>query len=52
MPWPTPADYQDAIQNPKICFKDPTLKAGSVELTALGLPRVASGNFASVYKVR
>jgi len=51
MPWPTPADYQDSIQNPKACFKDTTLKAGSVEITALGLPRVASGNFASVYKV-
>src|SRR5690349_2371331 len=52
MSWPTPSDYQEAIQNPQLCFQDPKLQKGTVASTALGLPRVASGNFASVYEVR
>lgn len=52
MNWPDPADYQDAIRNPRICFQDSALRAGSVALTRQGLPRVASGNFASVYELR
>jgi formylglycine-generating enzyme required for sulfatase activity len=52
MSWPTPSDYQEAIQNPHLCFQDPGLKAGKTVLTPLGLPRVACGNFASVYEVR
>lgn len=51
MSWPTPSDYQDAIQNPHICFQDPELKTGSVVLGPSGLPKVASGNFASVYEI-
>lgn len=51
MNWPLSSDYQDAIQNPSICFQDPELKAGSVALTPLGLPRVASGQFAVVYEI-
>jgi WD40 repeat protein len=49
--WPSPNDYQEAIQSPRVCFKMPDLKAGTVVCTNLGLPRVASGNFASVYKI-
>jgi len=52
MPWPGPSEYQRVIQNPRICFYDPELKAGTVVLTPLGLPRVASGNFACVYEIR
>jgi WD40 repeat protein len=51
MNWPAHADYQDAIQNPEICFAEPTLKASTVKCDMLGLPRVMSGNFASVYEV-
>jgi hypothetical protein len=51
MPWPTPQDYNEAIQNPKQCFADPELRAGSAELNTLGLPRPITGNFASVYRV-
>lgn len=51
MPLPQPLDYQSAIQHPSLCFEDPQLRQGSVTLGALGLPRVASGNFASVYQV-
>jgi len=52
MPWPDPLHYFEAIQNPKACFEDPALKAGTVALTPLGLPRVASGTFATVYEIR
>ena len=52
MQWPNPSDYQDAVQNPRLCFFDPELQSGVVAPNALGLPRVASGNFASVYEVR
>jgi hypothetical protein len=51
MNWPLNSDYQDAIQNPSICFQDPELKAGNVVLTPLGLPRVESGQFAVVYEI-
>jgi hypothetical protein len=50
--WPSHTDYQDAIQNPHICFEVPDLKAADVKCDMLGLPRVMSGNFASVYEVK
>ena len=52
MSWPTPQEYNEAIQAPRLNFNDPELKAGSVELTPLGLPRAISGGFASVYRVQ
>jgi hypothetical protein len=51
MNWPTHTDYQDAIQNPLICFSEEDLKAGTAACDMLGLPRVTSGNFASVYEL-
>jgi hypothetical protein len=51
MNWPTHTDYQDAIQNPAICFAEGDLKAGTAASDMLGLPRVMSGNFASVYEL-
>jgi hypothetical protein len=51
MNWPTHTDYQDAIQNPAICFAEADLKAGTAAADMLGLPRVMSGNFASVYEL-
>lgn len=51
MNWPTHTDYQDAIQNPPICFAEEDLKAGTAACDMLGLPRVTSGNFASVYEL-
>ncbi len=50
MPWPNPQDYNEAIQIPAVSFTDPELRLGSAELTRLGLPRVVSGAFASVYR--
>ncbi len=51
MSWPTPQDYNEAIQNPKVCFGDEELRAGTPELTPLGLPKPISGAFASVYQM-
>src|SRR5262245_38016579 len=52
MPWPTPQDYNEAIQTPQLSFSDPELKAGKPELTPLGLPRPITGGFASVYRMQ
>lgn len=51
MGWPTPQDYNEAIQNTEHCFFDPELKQGVVELNKLGLPASITGSFASVYSV-
>lgn len=50
MPWPSCQDYNEAVQYPDMSFEDNELRSGKVELTPLGLPKVASGNFASVYR--
>ncbi len=48
---PSPNDYLAAVQNPRNCFPDPALAAGQTVQTPLGLPKVASGNFAVVFQV-
>jgi hypothetical protein len=49
--WPTPQDYNEAVQSLEVCFADSDLKSGCVEVNVLGIPRSASGAFASVYRV-
>lgn len=49
--WPSPSDYQDTVQNPRIAFADPVLRDGTVVRDALGLPKPISGSFATVYQV-
>jgi hypothetical protein len=51
MAWPHPPDYNEAIQNPRLCFADPELQRGQPALNALGLPWPRSGNSADVYKI-
>jgi serine/threonine protein kinase len=51
MKYPLADEYHQALQNPIQCFSDYQLRYGSIQADALGLPRVRSGNFASVYKV-
>ena len=46
---PNATDYRDAFQHPAQAFLDPFLRRGRAECDALGLPRAASGNFASVF---
>jgi hypothetical protein len=49
--WPSPSDYQDAVQNPQVVFADVELRDGVVVSDALGLPKPISGSFATVYQV-
>jgi hypothetical protein len=51
VPWPTPQDYREAVQNPRFAFRDPDLQAARPEEDSLGLPRPITGGFASVYKL-
>jgi hypothetical protein len=51
-PWPTPQDYNEALQNLALNCADPDLRGGAPDLTPLGLPRAITGGFASVYQVR
>jgi hypothetical protein len=50
--WPSPQDYSEAVQNPSSNFKDAGLKKCLPVLNALGIPRVTSGMFASVYQFK
>lgn len=52
MAWPTPLDYQEAVQSPQTSFSDPELKSGQVEEDSNRLPRPSSGRFAVVYNMR
>jgi hypothetical protein len=50
--WPSPQDYNEAVQNLSTSFSDPVLKHGEPELSPMGLPKPISGAFASVYRIR
>lgn len=52
MYWPTPQDYNEAIQTPFLSIEDPEMTEGEPELNPLGLPKAVTGAFASVYKMR
>ena len=49
--WPSPQDYNEAIQNPSSCFADVDLTGCEAELNLLGMPKAVSGSFASVYRM-
>ena len=51
MPWPHAHDFQDAVLNPQISFKDVDLCSAEVVKYANGLPIPASGNFGIVYQM-
>ena len=50
--WPSPQDYNEAVQNPHQSFADPELSASVPELDKFGIPRPHTGMFASVYKMQ
>jgi len=50
MPWPTPSDYFEAVQNLRSSVQDEELRAGEPALNRLGLPLQWEGGFANVYK--
>ncbi len=47
--FPSGFDYQEAVQHPDRCFSDSDLRSASCERMTMGLPRMISGNFASVF---
>jgi hypothetical protein len=49
--WPAPQDYNEAIQNPHANLGDEELRACTVHVDKLGLPRPMTGAFASVYRI-
>jgi hypothetical protein len=50
--YPTGGQYRDSLYNTNLCFKDSILKGSTVDTDNLGMPRLISGNFASVFTVR
>lgn len=50
--WPSSIEFSEAVQNPFICFTDTDLKTGTAAVDRLGMPLVASGQFASVFKLQ
>jgi hypothetical protein len=49
--YPTPSDYQEALQFPATAFLDPVLAAGTPAQGPLGLPQPITGAFAAVFPV-
>ena len=49
--YPTPGEYQEALQFPSTAFTDPELKACEPDCNALGLPQAITGAFAAVFPV-
>ncbi|HEY9793728.1 MAG TPA: DUF3592 domain-containing protein [Candidatus Obscuribacterales bacterium] len=49
--WPSPQDYNEAVQSPSTNFADPDLQSGEVATDALGIPKPITGGFASVYRM-
>lgn len=50
MPWPLASAYAKMLQNPPVAFKDPELRKCTIKRDEHGQPKVASGQFAVVYK--
>jgi hypothetical protein len=50
-PYPTGADYRDALFSPSRCFADSELRASAPVLDGQGLPKPISGNFATVFSL-
>jgi hypothetical protein len=49
--YPTPSDYQEAVQMPGAAFRDPTLQEATPRTNVLGLPQPITGAFAAVFPV-
>ena len=47
--FPSGFQYQEAVQHPDRSFADSDLRSASFERMAMGLPKMISGNFASVF---
>jgi serine/threonine protein kinase len=51
MSWPTMTDYQEAIQNPRLCFADHELQSGLPVIGLWNVPKAMSGSFAVVFQI-
>lgn len=51
MTYPTPGEYQEALQFPESALADPHLQEAEPEKNVLGLPRAITGAFAVVFPV-
>src|ERR1043166_8355041 len=51
MHWPQSHDFQDAVLNPEVSFRDEELRACQVVKDPRGLPIPASGQFGIVYQM-
>ncbi|MFB6247800.1 MAG: hypothetical protein ABEL97_04445 [Salinibacter sp.] len=49
--YPTPSDYQEAVQMPGTAFRDPELQSATPRTNVLGLPQPITGAFAAVFPV-
>ena len=49
--YPTPSDYQEALQIPTVAFADPELQKATPRTNPLGLPQPITGSFAAVFPV-
>ncbi|MFB6272883.1 MAG: hypothetical protein ABEL51_08335 [Salinibacter sp.] len=49
--YPTPSEYQEALQVPEAAFADPELQRATPRTNALGLPQPITGAFAAVFPV-
>ena len=47
--YPTPSDYQEAVQTPASAFADPDLQGATPRTNVLGLPQPITGAFAAVF---
>lgn len=52
MKWPMSQEFNEAVQNPNVAFRDVDLRTGEAVVGARGLPLPRSGNFADVYQIR
>lgn len=51
-PWPSSHEFVEAMQNPRLAFRNPELQRCLPAQDRFGLPLVASGNFAYAFKLR
>lgn len=49
--FPSGREYQEALQNTAVCFRDLDLRGARPQVNKLGLPRPISGQFASVFSL-
>jgi hypothetical protein len=50
MAWPTRAEFNAMLQNPRFAFRDKQLHCVEIERGAAGMPRARAGAFADVYR--